>query len=324
MPSMEQILQPVAVALHTRDRENDYHWYPETGDPKLSGKLREFFQVLLANFDAKPAAPATFLLFDEGDRVGLLVGNLKTNRSDHLNTRIDDSLLLEFDSSQRSAAYRLAAGLLGSSSSQIQQQLLAYAEDRFQGRNENPLVVQPIPAKQSGPSDLPLSDSPHIALRSNEANCRRVATLLDYAADHPGHLGRGVLVVSTGFVGKDKLEQFVPQVERMIALSRSSSIPEEGPIPLISASEKKMKWRALPSTRVAVGVLAIGVLAIGSLAVGHLLQSWSTFSGTRSSQHDAKQVKNFEQRIDRLEVDLEQLRQRVHVLEEEIKRLGRN
>lgn len=322
MPLTEQVFQPVAVALHTRDRDTDYHWYPETGEPKLSGKLREFFQGLLANFDAKPAAPATFLLFDEGDRVGLLVGNLTTNRSDHLNTRIDDSLMLEFDSSQRSAAYRLAAGLLGSSSSEIQQQLLAYAEDRFRGRNENPLVVQRIPANQSGPSDPPSWDSSHIALRSNETNCRRVARLLNYAADHPGHLARGVLIVSTGFVGKDRLEQFVPQVERMIVLSRSSTIPEEGPIRLTSAREKKRQWLARPTTRVAVGVLMVGVLMVG--VVGHLLQSWPTFSGTRSSQHDAKQVENFERRIDRLEADLERLSRRVDVLEEEIKRLGRN
>ncbi|MCZ2340827.1 MAG: hypothetical protein LC104_03415 [Bacteroidales bacterium] len=276
MASTEQVLQPVAVALHTRDREEDYHWYPETGTPVLTRKLRDLHRGLLADLDAKPASPATFLLLDEGDRIGLLIGNLKTCRSDHLNTRFDDTLLLEFDSGRRSEVYLLAAGLLGPSSSQIQQQFLAYAEDRFQQRDANPVpaIRVPLLAKRGGSDDLPAHR--HAALRANEANCRRVATLLEVAADDPAYLGRGVLIVSTGYVGKDKLQQFTPQVQRLIALSRASSIPEADAVALTSVGEKKKTSRLLATAGAAL-VLACSLLWI----------SWATFFATRSSPDSA-------------------------------------
>jgi hypothetical protein len=267
MASSELELRPVALALHTRDRERDYHWYCKAGEPRLAEKLRELHRDLLADFNAKPDAPATFLLLEEHRRLGLIVANLKTSRTDHMNTRLYDTLLLEFDDKQRSAVYRLAAGLLlDPSSSAIQQRCLEYAEARFEQKDAPQLAPLSVPlpasAKQGGSSDQ-LAHS-HAALRANPENCRRLATLLEHAADNGDYFGSSVLIVCTGFAGKDRLQRFVPQAGRLIVLSRSSSIPEEAEVDLTPAAEKKNQHkRQIPATAgVLVGLFVIILILI--------------------------------------------------------------
>jgi hypothetical protein len=307
MALTEQDLKPVAVALHTRDREEDYHWYPGTGLPKLTSRLRELHRVLIADLDAKPASPATFLLLEEADRIALLIGNLKTNRTDHMNTRIDDAIVMEFEREQRSTVYLLAAELLGPSSSLIQQSFLNYAEDCFQQREINyvPKFRVTLPAKRGG-SDEP-STHQHVAMRANEANCRRVAALLEKAADDPAYFKEGVLIVCTGYVGLAKLQQFVPQVQRLIALSRSSSIPDDEAIALSASDPKKN------SPSIVVPVVLVIVLVCGMLGI--LLWTLSAnFIPTPMIAGLREQVEHLEQRVKRLEEYNEYLRQQVRVL----------
>jgi len=267
MASSELELRPVALALHTRDRERDYHWYCKAGEPRLAEKLRELHRDLLADLDAKPAAPATFLLLEEHRRLGLIVANLKTSRTDHMNTRLYDTLLLEFDDKQRSAVYRLAAGLLlDPSSSAIQQRCLEYAEARFEQKDAPELAPLSVPLPtQSGGSPYPPVYS-HAALRANPENCRRLATLLEHAADNGDYLGSSVLIVCTGFAGKDRLQRFVPQAGRLIVLSRSSSLPEEAEVDLTpAAAEKKnqQKRKVLVPAGVLVGGLFLVLILVG-------------------------------------------------------------
>ncbi|MDW8244789.1 MAG: hypothetical protein RMJ88_16395, partial [Thermogemmata sp.] len=226
MAQAEQVLQPIAFALHTRNRETDYCWSPEIGQALLLPELKELHRQLIADLDANPESPATFLLLDKGARIGLVLGNLKTNRRDHLNTRIDDTVLLEFDAAQRSSVYYAAAGLLDTMSAQIQQCFLAYAEDFFHRKYSTliPLITPSLPVSHGSFSDL--LESRHIALRSHAATCRRVASLLTNAAEQPQLLGSHVLIVSTGHVGRDKLQKLARQYKGFIALSRSASIPE--------------------------------------------------------------------------------------------------
>jgi hypothetical protein len=267
MASSELELRPVALALHTRDRERDYHWYCSAGESVLADKLRELHRDLLADFNAKPDAPATFLLLEEHRRLGLIVANLKTSRTDHMNTRLYDTLLLEFDDKQRSAVYRLAAGLLlDPSSSAIQQRCLEYAEARFEQKDAPQLAPLSVPLPtQSGGSPYPPVYS-HAALRANPENCRRLATLLEHAADNGDYLGSSVLIVCTGFAGKDRLQRFVPQAGRLIVLSRSSSLPEEAEVDLTpAAAEKKnqQKRKVLVPAGVLVGGLFLVLILVG-------------------------------------------------------------
>ena len=291
MASSELELRPVALALHTRDRERDYRWYCSAGKPELADKLRELHRDLLADFNAKPDAPATFLLLEEHRRLGLIVANLKTSRTDHMNTRLYDTLLLEFDDKQRSAVYRLAAGLLlDPSSSAIQQRCLEYAEARFEQKDAPQLAPLSVPlpasAKQGGSPYLPVYS--HAALRANPENCRRLATLLEHAADNGDYFGSSVLIVCTGFAGKDRLQRFVPQAGRLIVLSRSSSLPEEAEVDLTpAAAEKKNQQKR--KVLVPAGVLVGGLFLILILI---LVGFGRNFSDSRPSSTGSTESNN--------------------------------
>src|SRR5207253_3229534 len=100
---------------------------------RLVVDLKELHRGVVADQDARPAA--TFVLLGDGERLGLLVANLKTQRQDHMLTNIDDTLLLEFNAGDWKAVFRLAAGLLASEPLVIQQRLLDYAEARFQQKH---------------------------------------------------------------------------------------------------------------------------------------------------------------------------------------------
>lgn len=260
MQSTEQVLTPAMVALHTRDREEDYQWYLEIGSSEFFAKLRDLHRRLIADLDARPAAPATFLFLEEGGWIGLLIGNLKTSRSDHLSTRIDDTLLMVFDSAKRTQVYLLAAALLGPLSDGIQQHFLDYAEDLFQQREKFsiPTLRMSLPARGVGCDKLLVHR--HVALRANETNCRLVAAMLEHAADNPDELGGSTLIVSTGCAGREKFEQVTSQYDRLIVLSRSSTIPEGDPIPLTSAGKKKP--RKLRGIAAAVTLLVCCLLLI--------------------------------------------------------------
>src|SRR5262245_50773492 len=124
MDASEQLLQPIAVALFTRDREEDYCWFAEAGRGQLIGAVKELHRGLIADQDARPAS--TFILLDQGTRLGLLIANLKTSRQDHMLTRFDDTLLLEFEAGYRESVFRVAAGLLTGEAAAIRQSLLDY------------------------------------------------------------------------------------------------------------------------------------------------------------------------------------------------------
>ncbi|MBA4192653.1 MAG: hypothetical protein C0467_32195 [Planctomycetaceae bacterium] len=218
-------VQPIAAALHTRDRPEDYRWFPEVGQSQLSHVLKELHRELVADQDAHPAS--TFIFLEERWRVGLLVANLKTNRQDHAQRFINDTLLLEFDSNDRETVLRLAAGLLAEEASAIQQHLLVYAEAAYKRQTTGqvgiePLAVPPV-ASISGSDDLPLQF--RVGLRSTEGNQHRVAGLLHQVASKPAER-RPFVVVSTGFVGRDKLQQHAVHAQHFIALTRASSFPE--------------------------------------------------------------------------------------------------
>ena len=130
MDASEPLLHPVAVALHTRDREEDYRWFAEVGNARLTVELKDLHRRLIADQDARPTS--TFVLLDRDSRLGLLVANLKSRRQDHLRTHIDDTLLLEFDAKDREKVFRIAAGLLTAEAWNIQQNLVDYAEAMYQ------------------------------------------------------------------------------------------------------------------------------------------------------------------------------------------------
>src|SRR5947209_2070456 len=129
MDASEHLLHPVAIALHTRDRQDDYRWFDDVSSGQLMDMVKELHRGLIADQDARPAS--TFILVDQGTRLGLLVANLKTPRQDHLRTHIDDTLLLEFEAVDRKTVMGVAAFLLTGGATAMQDKLMNYAVVRF-------------------------------------------------------------------------------------------------------------------------------------------------------------------------------------------------
>jgi hypothetical protein len=285
MDATVHLLHPVAIGLHTRDRQDDYHWFAEVGPGLLTATLEELHRGLIADQDARPAS--TFILVDQGPRLGLLVANLKTARQDHLRTHIDDTLLLEFDARDRETVFRVAAGLLAGEASAIQQKLLHYAEARFQQKQATrQATVEPlaVPAVAPIPGSDDLLMEPRVGLRSTEDHQRRVAGLLHSLADRPSGVQRPFIVVSTGFVGRDKLQQQAVHGEQFIALTRSSSFPADKEVAIGPGGGEKKKARR-PQPRVVLASLGlVSVLGIALLGGWLLLGNRGSNSpGTPSS-----------------------------------------
>lgn len=227
----EQQLQPVAVILHTRDGQDDYRWFPATGSGQLADVLKELHRGLIADQDAKPAS--TFLLLDEGRRIGLLVANLKTGRRDHVRTCIYDTLVLEFEVQDREAVYSVAGGLLIGDAPAIRFRLLEYAERQFLGEAASGGTPDALGVPPTSPVlDFDGLPEVRVGLRSSGANQRRVAGLLHSAARTWNGARFPFILVSTGFVGRDRLEQESFRAKRFIALTRSSSFPNDDVVAL--------------------------------------------------------------------------------------------
>jgi hypothetical protein len=174
MAGTELTLSPIAVALHTRDRDDDYRWRVEVGQFSAAEVLKELHRELLAD---KSAHPATSLIFlDRGDVLGLVVGNLKSQRRDHSQTLIDDTLLAEFAPDQRTTLLLTVASLLDPSTADCRSRFLDYAEQLFQSGTGPATPVTIRVPDSSGQSDDGLSGDRHVAVRSNDTNLRRVAS----------------------------------------------------------------------------------------------------------------------------------------------------
>jgi hypothetical protein len=269
MNSTEQALTPVAVALHTRDRQDDYHWLFESGPAQLTDRLKELHRGLIADQESEPT---TFVLLDQGERLALLVANLKTSRCDHVRTRIDDTLLLEFEARDRESVLRAAAGLLGPPAGEIKQGLLEFAEARYKEHRERgstapASLTTRLPSLESRQAvTVPLSYR-HVGLRFDADNQNRVADLLLDRASTKHPPAGPFVVVATGFVGKEILRQHAKPTEHFIALTRSSSFTP-GQETSLDADQAKRKH----SIRLVLIVLSIllVVFVLLMLVVGWL------------------------------------------------------
>ena len=248
MDVTELTLSPSAVALNTRDRDEDYSWRVEVGQFFVGDLLKKMYREMIADKSAEPATSLIFLYRNEV--LGLLVANLKSHRQDHSQTLIDDTLLMEFPPDQLKNLLRIVASLVDPSTAYCRTTFLEYAEKIFQpesGRLSAFTFRIPVPSGEikeglpvpSGEIKEGLPDERCFAFRSNDTNLKRVASFLRSAAatsDASAILKCPFLLVSTGFVGPEVLARFAATNEQFVALSRSSSLPDTGIFPL----KKKM------------------------------------------------------------------------------------
>jgi hypothetical protein len=226
--SRDARLTPVAAALHTRTEQHDYRWVVKRGDSRLFPEMQRLYRKLLADQDARLAP--TFLLLDRGARLGLLIANLGTSRTDRLLTEIKDTLFLEFSAQDRKTVFLLAASLLAEENAIILQQFQDYAEHLYRQKTENrsSLAALEIPLPAAAPENDALTSKPRLVLRLTEKQRRRIAELLRFLASKPSRIRYPLVVVSTGLVEQERLRRQAASYAHFYALTRSSSIPEDG------------------------------------------------------------------------------------------------
>jgi hypothetical protein len=252
--SRDARLTPVAAALHTRTEQHDYRWVVKRGDSRLFPEMQRLYRKLLADQDARLAP--TFLLLDRGARLGLLIANLGTSRTDRLLTEIRDTLFLEFSARDRKTVFLLAASLLAEENAIILQQFQDYAEHLYRQKDEfvvdedaeylvfhqdyaehlyrqktenhSSLAALEIPLPAAAPENDALTGKPRLVLRLTEKQRQRIAELLRFLASRPSRIRYPLVVVSTGLVEQERLRRQAASYAHFYALTRSSSIPEDG------------------------------------------------------------------------------------------------
>lgn len=288
MSAHEGTLVPVAIALHTRDRQDDYCWFAAAGIGMLTDILKTLHRSLLTDQDAQPSP--LFALVDHEQKIGILVGQLETERKDHTGTRlIDDALLLEFGIDEREKVLRFAAALLTDDSKSIRQTLLEYAEARFREKQKFgsvTLETLPTPMPTVAPEHDELLSFPHVGLRATNDALSQVAGLLMHLANNPSSTERPFVLVSTGFVGREKLHQQAIGSPRFVALTRSPSFPEGEMVDLGSVGGEKKKAEGRPLMSVVTIFLVL--LGISLLAAWQLGDRFLTSSDTQSSANYKK------------------------------------
>lgn len=248
MMSPSTPLMPSKVFLFTRTVDRDYHWMrsePNRTHVELNARL-------LADQDANPDSPSTFLLFRSEKEISIMVARLKTDRKDHSMTPIYNTLCLAFDTKDQSKVYSYAAWLLDNiHSEEIRKTLLLESEKVF-NKGEGFLPELPPPPADSSRQIDP-ANSNH-AYRSNADNCLAVRQYLlnkssTINGEHESNTETRELVLSTGLVHLDTLSNVINDnnVNCVVALSRSSSVSEIGtslkkkklifPLPMIKSKK---------------------------------------------------------------------------------------
>lgn len=229
MMSPSTPFMPSKVFLFTRTVDRDYHWFrsePNRTHVELNARL-------LADQDANPDSPSTFLLFRSENEISIMVARLKTDRKDHSMTPIYNTLCLEFHTQDQSKVYSYAAWLLDNiHSEEIRKTLLLESEKVF-NKGEGFLPELPPPPADSSRQIFP-ANSNH-AYRSNTDNCLAVRQYLlnkssTINGEHDSNTETRELVLSTGLINLDTLSNVINDnnVNCVVALSRSSSVSKTG------------------------------------------------------------------------------------------------
>lgn len=256
-------LVPSKVSLFTRTVDRDYHWFrsePNRTHVELNARL-------LADQDANPDSPSTFLLFRSKNEISIMVARLKTDRKDHSLTPIYNTLCLAFDTKDQSKVYSYAAWLLDNiHSEEIRKTLLLESEKVFNKGEGFLPELPPPPADSSRQTEA--AESNH-AYRSNADNCLAVRQYLlnkssTINGEHDSNTETRELVLSTGLVHLDTLSNVINDnnVNCVVALSRSSSVSKNG----TSLKKKKLKF-PLPLIKAKILFVALLIMMFVVLCI---------------------------------------------------------
>ena len=228
------VLKPVGLlgaAVYTRDREpgKDYDWYVKTGDLQLFTPMEAIQRLALRNLSHNDIPKLAVLM--ERQRVGLLLAEMPSQRIDHSNRIIHDTLYLEFDSHyQRSVLHAVAVLLLASEPhySTLETHFVDYAERLFynaSAASQPILTTITLPVVNQQPNfSLALITLKKAALSANIENRNRCARyLINFEARQHGNF----MLVSTDRLNLEKSYQLAQKASECLLLTLSTEIPNE-------------------------------------------------------------------------------------------------
>ena len=247
-------MKPECVALFTRDTPStlDYSWRvhitPAPDGMSLFKIIVEHLNYALISNYREESPQFAFLLMN--NRIGLLIGNLRTERKDYLGGVIYDTLYLECKAEERMAICNAVAAFLSAYDNnatayqQHRNNFLEYAENIWNEKaslNSCPDIELPSFENNSSSFeenkfDVLISDSTFyqplrtvifkiigdkgIAIYSDEKNRQECIKLLSRLSKTEHN---DILIVSTGLVNREKIQEFAKGHREMIILVLSLS-----------------------------------------------------------------------------------------------------
>lgn len=225
----KNLLSPVGVAVHTRDvkRGDDYGWYVKAGSIQLFDQMEQIHRLVLRDVGGETPKLAVLL---KQHRLGFLIGNMPSQRLDHVNRVINDTLYLEFNQNYHGVFEAVASLLLCSLDDykEYEQYFTQYAEGFYEKYSQNNSLLEekfgeiewfgknlPSPIKQ---------DKLALALPYNEKSCKKGASYLIEAANSEVS---SFSFVATGRVSLEKCQQVALMTEQCVVIIQSSELGEE-------------------------------------------------------------------------------------------------
>ncbi|OQX04141.1 MAG: hypothetical protein BWK80_54185 [Desulfobacteraceae bacterium IS3] len=108
---MNREILPKGIAVHTRDieRGKDYGWHVRKGDLWLFKQIEDIYRIALRDTGGETRKSA---LLNAERRVGIMLCDMPSERIDHGNRIIYDTLYAEFEEISKADILEYASGLL--------------------------------------------------------------------------------------------------------------------------------------------------------------------------------------------------------------------
>ena len=225
------------AAVHTRDiqRGKDYGWYVRKGDLSLYDQTEDIYRVALRDVSGDTRK---FALIIADNRVGLLLCDMASERIDHGNRTIYDTLYTEFAGTEETNLLEYAACLLTYSDTEyeiLEKLAVTYAELIYQNIEKLGIRDDFYPLKDYQTTVEPKTFSGKRALRYKgvtefpaDVNVQKCAAYLKYlATKHGGFVKESFVFISTGRVGLDRCKHVANNFDTCLILTMTSEVDTE-------------------------------------------------------------------------------------------------
>jgi len=232
---MKRAIFPVGAAVHTRDinRGKDYGWYVRQKNIWLFSEIENIYRIALRDTGGDTRKLA--LLISE-KRAGLLICDIPSERIDHGNRIINDTLYVEFESPKRPNILKYAADLLTCCDKDyevIKEKAVKYAEQLYHNhemKNEKfsiyVLNISEKSEKFSGKHAFNYSGNNNFSDDDNVIKCS--AYLKWLSKDYTNNSNdKTFAFVSTGRAGVERCRQIADKYDRCLILTMTSEIDAE-------------------------------------------------------------------------------------------------